>query len=165
MKASVFAKVSESWVSLQQREQRVILAGVSIVCVAMMSLFFSTLLQTHNNLREQQKNLQTELLWLQDQAELAARLNNSCSVKQLSTAPGNEILKVLAERNQLTLIRLNESGSQNYRLTSRASEGNNILRFVHQSACQGFELLNISIKAGTEEQTQFEGQMEFSRGS
>ncbi|MAY02368.1 MAG: hypothetical protein CMQ38_05235 [Gammaproteobacteria bacterium] len=137
-------KLTQFWSALQQRERRTILAGALLILLAALYLIFDSIWVTRSALMDERADLLAEQTWMQDQAELAVQLQNNCRDLRIMSLAARERLNLLVNRNNLTLqnLRVNDD---NYSFELRTEDGNNILQFIHHSACQGFSLSALTI--------------------
>ena len=152
------------WHNLQASERMTILIGGALVLVTACYLLVDNLWTERSLLRETKAVLIEEREWMQGQAVLSEQLNNSCSENQILTLSNADLLELLASRNQLALESFTETiidRDARYSLSLESTDGNNILRFIHQSACQGFSLANLQINKSDSESS-YLGQVEFS---
>lgn len=160
----MISKISQSWSTLQSREKMTVVIGSVIVIVTALYLLFSGLLTARNELVEARRELIEERQWMQEQATLAGQLVNSCSESQFLALNNTGVLELLASRNNLVLANFRENFSSNnpsYSMGIESTDGNNILSFIHQSACQGFNLANVQIDKNVPELS-YTAQVEFS---
>lgn len=132
------------WARLQRREQITVLAGGLLVLLTAIYLLFAGLWETRAELLGQQTDLLEERAWLEEQSQLAMQLSNSCRENQILALGGRELVELLASRNQLRLETVNINGAD-FSLRLSAENGDNVLRFIYQSACQGFALSGLQI--------------------
>lgn len=152
------------WTNLQAREQLVIVLGSAIVLVTACYLLFSGLWTTRSLLVQEREKLIEERQWMQEQAVLAEQLTNNCRDSQFLALENSELLELLASRNQLVLTSFRESLNNNaatYAMSVESNDGNDILSFIHLSACQGFNLANVHINI-SDSGPSYSGQVEFS---
>ncbi|MGB2042330.1 MAG: type II secretion system protein GspM, partial [Porticoccaceae bacterium] len=105
----LIANLQDKFAQLQQREKLFVTVGAALV---VMAIIYSTLLPQltkNNQLANQQADLQADLLWLQQQQAVVARLANSCASSQASVEPAKTVLTRLIRRNQLRLQNLREN--------------------------------------------------------
>ncbi len=160
----MISKQVQFWQNLQASERKTIIVGVLLVLVTACYLLFDSVWEDRSALLENKSLLLDERVWMQEQAALSAQLNNSCVDNQILTLANTDLLELLASRNQLMLDNFREtavSGGATYSLSVESIDGNSILRFIHQSACQGFSLANLQINKSDSE-SYYLGQMEFS---
>ena len=152
------------WLNLQAREKMTILVGSALVLVTACYLIFDNLWSVRSSLLENEAALIEERDWMQEQSVLAEQLNNSCIENQILSLENTALLEFLVSRNQLVLESFRENLANNeasYFLGVESTDGNSILRFIHQSACQGFSLANLQINK-SETEPYYSGQVEFS---
>ena len=152
------------WSNLQAREKITILAGSALVLVTACYLLVGNLWTVRSSLLESKAVLIEESNWMQEQAALAEQLNNSCLDNQILTLENTNLLELLASRNDLVIQSIRENSLNNeatYSLGLESTNGNRILSFIHQSACQGFSLANLQITKSDSE-LYYVGQVEFS---
>ncbi len=152
------------WSNLQAREKMTIIVGSALVLVTACYLLFDNLWTVRSSLLENESALIEERDWMQEQSVLAEQLNNSCIENQILTLGNTDLLELLASRNQLVLESFRENSINSeatYSLRVESTDGNSILRFIHQSACQGFSLANLQINK-SESEPYYLGQVEFS---
>lgn len=157
-------RLAQFWQNLQTRERMTILLGGALVLVTACYLLFDNLWTDRSLLLETRAALIEEREWMQEQAALSEQLNNSCTENQILTLSNTDLLELLAIRNQLALESFTETvidRDARYSLSLESTDGNNILRFIHQSACQGFSLANLQINKSDSE-PYYLGQVEFS---
>jgi len=150
--------------NLESREKITFLVGAALVLLTACYLLFDNLWATRTYLIEGREALIEEADWMQEQAILSGQLNNSCLENQILSLGNTDLLELLASRNQLVLANFRESLINNearYSLAIESTDGNSILRFIHQSACQGFSLANVQINK-SESELYYMGQVEFS---
>jgi type II secretory pathway component PulM len=159
-------KVFQFWSALQTREKITVLTGASIVLLTAIYLLFDGIWSTRASLLQQKAALMEERGWMQEQAQIAGRLSSACRENQFLALADIDLLELLASRNQLVLNDVRQgsaNGENTYAMQVDSMEGNNILRFIHQSACQGFVLANISIEKSETES--FSGRLVLSHES
>ena len=158
---ALIANLQDKFAQLQQREKLFVTVGAALV---VMAIIYSTLLPqlTENNqLTNQQADLQADLLWLQQQQAVVARLANSCASSQASVDPAKTVLTRLIRRNQLRLQNLRED-SQGLVLRFSATDANRIVRTAHQIACQGFAIESLQVTGSAAEANQWDATLEVS---
>ncbi len=139
------AKLLQHWFALEHRERMTILAGSLLVLMTAVYLLFDSLWVQRTALMQERDGLMAEAAWMQEQAELAERLVTGCSESQLMSLPPEELLELMATRSRLNVQTMESNGS-GIALQLSSSDGNSILQFVYQSACQGFRLSAIQIQ-------------------
>lgn len=152
------------WSNLQAREQMTIVVGGTVVLVTACYLMFSGVWATRSLLVQERTELIEERQWMQEQVALAEQLTNNCRESQFLALGNPELLELLASRNQLVLANFSENSISNvatYSMRIESVDGNSILSFIHQSACQGFNLANVQINKSDSESL-YSGQVEFS---
>jgi len=157
-------RYAQFWSNLQTREKRTILVGSALVLVTACYLLFDNLWTVRSSLLQSKTAFVEEKEWMQEQSILSEQLNNNCRENQILALGNTELLELLASRNQLVLESFREGSANNsatYSLVLESSDGNSILRFIHQSACQGFTLANVEIKKEVSE-SNYSGEVEFS---
>ncbi|MDG2090917.1 MAG: type II secretion system protein GspM [Gammaproteobacteria bacterium] len=157
-------KFLQFWSNLQAREQMTIVIGSTLVIATALFLLFSGLWEVRTSLIQERTELIEEREWMQEQVVLTEQLTNNCRESQFLALGNSELLELLASRNQLVLANFRESLINNgttYSMSVESNDGNSILSFIHQSACQGFGLANVQINIGDSESS-YSGQVEFS---
>tara|TARA_R110000772_G_scaffold264509_5_gene385136 strand:- start:278 stop:766 length:489 start_codon:yes stop_codon:yes gene_type:complete len=152
-------KIVHSWGTLQHREKVIILAGFSVLAATAVYLVFASAWSVRTTLLQEKTALLAEQNWMQEQSTLAGQLLNNCRDNQILALGQNELLDLLATRNLLQTGTISSSGTS-YSLQVESADGNNILRFIHQSACQGFILTSVQIDKA-ESSDHYSGQVEF----
>ena len=158
------AKVFQCWSNLQDREKMTILIGSILVIGTACYLLFSTLWTTRSSLTREKAALIVESGWIQEQAALTEQLINNCRENQFLALDNKDLLELIASRNQMVLDSVIENISNNeasYAIRIESNDGNSILRFIHQSACQGFTLSYVEIDK-SESKSFYIGELEFS---
>ncbi len=158
------AKVFQSWSNLQDREKMTILIGSIVVIGAACYLLFTTLWTTHSSLTREKVALMVESGWIQEQSALAEQLINNCRTNQFPSLDNQDLFELIASRNQMVLDSVIENISNNeasYAIRIESNDGNSILRFIHQSTCQGFTLSHVEIDK-SESESFYTGELEFS---
>ncbi len=138
-------KLVRVWAGLQAREKVIILLGSALVLVTALYLVFSTNLELRKNLLEQRAALMLEQEWMQEQVLLVRELNNSCANMQILPLAPKELIELLASRKQLQIESLALS-DQSLSLQLSAQNGNTLLSFIHESSCQGFNLIEMQVE-------------------
>ena len=135
------------------------MAGCFLVVATAMYLVFAHAWSSRTLLLQEKAVLLAEQSWMQEQSMLAEQLLNNCRDNQSLALGQSEVLDLLATRNLLQLGSISASGAR-YSLRLESDDGNNILRFIHQSACQGFVLTSVQI-VKAESADAYSGQVEF----
>lgn len=152
------------WSALQAREKLTVLTGIFLVLVTAVYLLFDGLWTSRAMLLQDRSALLEEMEWMQEQSAVAERLATSCRENQFLALADDDLLELLASRNQLVLENFRQrpaNGEIIYSMQIESINGNSILRFIHQSACQGFSLTNVQI-GRNESETAFIGRLELS---
>ncbi len=131
------------WQKLQESERRTLLLGAAVLLVAAIYLLFSQGLEERDSLQRRRADLLAQEQWWQEQAALLARLDNACAEAPMPQHETEALLRLLAQRAQLDLLRLAVSGNH-YSLDLRG-EGNDVLRLAQLGMCQGLALEHISV--------------------
>ncbi|PCJ42763.1 MAG: hypothetical protein COA71_04480 [SAR86 cluster bacterium] len=156
-------KLFQAWSNLQDREKMTIVAGSILVLVTAGYLLFDALWTTRSLLIQNRVTLLEEREWMQEQAILAEQLINDCRGNQILALENSDLLELIASRNQLVLESFTENLTNNeavYSMRIESNDGNSVLRFIHQSACQGFTLAHVQIEK-SESESLYSGQVEF----
>lgn len=157
----MMAKLLQYWFALEHRERVTIVTGFLLVLMAAGYMLFDRLWVQRSALVQERDELMAEAAWMQEQAELAERLINSCSETQLLSLPPEELIELLATRSSLNVQNMDSNGSE-IALQLSTADGNSILQFIHQSACQGFTLNAVQIQQEATGST-YLGNVEFRR--
>lgn len=152
-------KLMQLWSALQQREKITIGSGTILVLLTALYLIVADIWAERSTLLQERTALLAEQMWMLEQSGLAEQLLNNCRDKQILELPETDLLELLASRNQLQLTVL-QAGGTNFALQLGGADGNDILRFIHQSACQGFMLTSVQIEKG-ESGANYTGRVEF----
>jgi len=156
-------KLLQFWSVLQTREKITVLSGATLVLVTAVYLLFNGLWTSRSALMQDRTALIEEREWMQEQSAVAERLVSNCRDNQFFALTDSDLLELLASRNQLVLENFRQrpaNGEIMYSMEIESMDGNSILRFIHQSACQGFSLTNVLIDR-SEQATSFTGRLEF----
>lgn len=165
MPSIISRQVSEHWQQLQQRERRVIVAGVIVVALVGLGFMLNHFFQIKQELNQQQQDIAIKLEWMLEQAEINSSLASSCvgsigdNASVADPAARQDLLSSLANIYQLELMSLDFRNDE-YTVLVNSDNGNNILRFAHECACKGFELTNLSIENIGEDQEFYTGELE-----
>jgi len=160
MKA-LLARVQDKFASLQQREKLFVCGGAAAVLLALLYTALIPQLDRNTDLAHQQKQLQADILWLQQQQAVVSRLTNSCSSSTASVESARDLLTKLIRRNQLRLKNLREVGDDLV-LSFSSSDDNRTVRIAHQIACQGFVVDSIQVTEGANQPNLWDVSMEVS---
>lgn len=138
------ASITSYFEGLQSREKIFVAVGALLILGLLTIKALLPLGQTYRGLVEQQRLLETDLLWLQQQRETVAKLTNSCPVLRQQKNSGSGALSQLVRRNQWQVERLDESGGK-VSLVVAGDDSNRLLQLIHQIACYGFAVDSIEI--------------------
>lgn len=146
--------------SLEPRERLVLGGGVAILLVCACILLLGSAWQKRQTLQAGRDIVSGELAWMQEQAELLARMDKHCAIVRVANDPADARLRTLAGRHGIEMLRLRDSGSGRYNLRLGSVNGNALLAFVHESVCEGFTLSTLTVTDGAENGTQESGQVD-----
>lgn len=141
--------------TLEPRERRVLGGGVAIVLICACALLVGSAWQKRQTLLTGREIVREELAWMQEQAEVLARMDKHCAIVRITDESPGARLRTLAERRGIDMQQLRDRGSGRYNLRLGSMNGNALLGFVHASVCEGFELSTLTLtEAAGEEETE-----------
>lgn len=144
--------------NLEPRERRMLGGGVVIVLVCACILLLGSAWQKRQTLLAGRNIVSEELTWMQEQAELLARMDKYCAIVRVSDESADVRLRTLADRLGIDMLQLRDSGNGRYNLRLGSVNGNALLAFVHESVCEGFELSTLTVTDAAEDGAQEGGQ-------
>lgn len=153
----------DRWNGLQRREQLFVAGGAALIVGVALFLALSSLRQTNQELTEYRDMLEADLRWLQEQSELIARLDNSCTQGTTELGSDTAVLGSLARRSGLPDSRWQDRGANRYLLSMDKVDGNRMLRLAYQATCEGFTVDRLALETSTEDKNLVNGQMEVHR--
>lgn len=150
--------------SLEPRERLVLGGGVAVVLVCACILLLGSAWQKRQTLLAGRDIVSGELAWMQEQAELLARMDKHCAIVRVASEPAEARLRTLAGRHGIDMLRLRDSGSGRYDLRLGSVNGNALLAFVHESVCEGFALSTLTVTDATRDVAQADAQEDGEEG-
>lgn len=146
--------------NLEPRERRVLGGGVALVLVCACILLLGSAWQKRQTLLSGIDIVSEELVWMQEQAELLARMDKHCDIVLVADESAEARLRTLAGWHGIDLLQLRDSGGGRYNLRLGSVNGNALLGFVHESVCEGFELSTLTVRAAARDGAQEDGQLD-----
>ena len=158
---TLLTNLQDKFADLQERERLFVCAGAALLLMALLYITLLPQLDRNSDLAGQQKQLQADMLWLQQQQAVVSRLTNSCSASRASAEPAKDLLTRLIRRNQLRLKNLHEVGD-GVVLSLTSSDANRVVRIAHQIACRGFVVDSIQVTGSATETNLWDATLEVS---
>jgi len=141
----ILANIAGFFERLQPRERLFVTVGVALVLIVVLVKAVLPQWQTYNQLAQQQQTFEADLLWLQEQRDMVAKLTNSCPPLRFQSGSAADTLTQLIRRNQLKLDTLTDRGDS-FVLSAEGSDSNRILQLIYQIACYGYGVDSIEIE-------------------
>jgi type II secretory pathway component PulC/type II secretory pathway component PulM len=133
------------WNRLMPRERRFITLGVLVVAVSFCGWKLWASYSTRTQLQDALAELREALLWQQEQAALMQRINTACRLQAPLMAADMSLVTPLLSSNQMSSETSLLDAGKVFTLRASSRNGNNLLRFVHDAACVGFEFDSLTI--------------------
>lgn len=156
-------QIREKWGQLSAREKGFVGGGAGLLILGLFYVMLLPAWDRYAELSKEKERLEDDFLWLEEQAEVVARLANNCPKRAMQTGSGSTVLGRIARRNRLPANELKDLGDDRYSMIIEGLEGNQVLRFVHQSACEGFALKHLTIVRSSAESNAVEATLEMAR--
>ena len=137
---------STFWNSLQSREKLIIVVGAALVFLVALWLLFNSLINQRSDLVNSRDNILGQIESFEDRADMLARLRSSCADSLILEGSAEDILYLMARRQQVVINNIQNGRSNSFVLQASANNGDAVLRYVHQLSCQGFSLGSLELK-------------------
>lgn len=154
----ILANIAGYFEPLESREKLFIAIGAALVLIIFLVKAVLPQWQIYNQLTQQKQAFETDLLWLQKQSNMVAKLTNSCPPLRFESGSAADTLKQLIRRNQLQLVSLAEQGDI-LTLSVEGSDSNRILQLMYQITCHGYGVNSFEIDR-LDKGTRFNGILE-----
>jgi len=141
----ILANIASFFERLQPRERLFVTVGAGLVLIVVFVKAVLPQWQTYHQLAQQQQTFEADLLWLQKQRDMVAKLTNSCPALRFQSGSAADTLRQLIRRNQLQLDTLTDRGDS-FVLSAEGSDSNRILQLIYQIACYGYGVDSIEIE-------------------
>lgn len=158
----IMAVVTDFFAGLEPREKLIIKVGVAILAMTLVVLMLLPRWEAYSDLKSQRETLQSDMIWLQENRDVVAELANNCS-KVPQTADKIEAeLSQLARRNQLEIVSTTEKESL-ISVVASGSKSNHFLKLMHQIACHGYMLGQVTFDVEKDDLTKIKATFEVER--
>lgn len=133
------AIVSDFFANLEAREKRALKIGTLLLVATVTIMLVLPKWEAYSLVKEQRDALRTDLVWLQEKRDIVAELANNCQSVRHQKDDFKADLTHLVSRNQLKVVSIEEK--ENFiSMAVSGSKSNQLLKFMHQIACQGYML-------------------------
>lgn len=152
--SGLFDRISDWFASLQEQEQRILLAGAPVILVLVLYLLlFQPLGNVYFARQGEMADRREDLAWVKEQRPMLERLNTSCDIRSpIFAAQGFEAeVEATARRFGLNPTIRAQRGAAGYELQIPSAEGNRVLSLVRALACGGVKVTLLEMQQlGTE---------------
>ena len=159
---NIMAVITDFFAGLEPRERLIIKVGAAILAMTMVVLLLLPRWESYSELKGQRDILQSDMAWLQENRDLVAGLANNCPQLRQISGDLEAQLTQLARRNQLEILSTTEKETF-LSVVASGSKSNHFLKLMHQIACHGHMLGQVSFDVEEDDLSKIKATFEVER--
>ncbi|MGB1383120.1 MAG: type II secretion system protein GspM [Porticoccaceae bacterium] len=142
--------IEDFFSGLEPRERLLLKIASVVFVVALVVILVQPKWEAYNQFSEQRESLKADMDWLQKNQSIVATLVSACPKVNKQQISQLDSLKNLVLRNQLK-VKSSSEKKEIILLTVSGNDSNKFIALMHQIACQGYRLMEVSLTADQEE--------------